>query len=52
MVTKKTQAKEVIDDPKPTVIVKDQEGNLIQTFDSVEDGYAFASENGYQVEVN
>lgn len=36
--------------PTPTVTVKDQTGKEIETFDSIDEAYEFASKNGYQVE--
>jgi len=32
--------------------VSDQQGNEVQVFDNVNDAYAFASENGYQVNIS
>jgi hypothetical protein len=34
-----------------TCVVSDQNGNEVQVFDNVNDAYAFASENGYQVNI-
>lgn len=31
--------------------VNDQSGNLVQIFDNTEEAYAFAGENGYQVNI-
>lgn len=35
----------------PNITVNDQSGNLVQTFANVDEAIAFASENGYQVNV-
>lgn len=35
----------------PNITVKDQEGNLVQTFTNVDEAIAFAGDNGYQVNI-
>lgn len=35
----------------PNITVNDQTGNLVKTFTNAEEAYAFAGENGYQVNV-
>lgn len=35
----------------PNITVNDQSGNLVQTFANADEAYAFAGENGYQVNV-
>lgn len=35
----------------PNITVNDQTGNLVKTFTNADEAYAFAGENGYQVNV-
>lgn len=35
----------------PNITVNDQTGNLVKTFTNTEEAYAFAGENGYQVNI-